>query len=99
MGLGFPAGHVESYLAQNGLGHHHVDTVDSGQVYSSDALQLAIEIEAGCILGGFCLLSSRLGLRRCRRKVFAKLSQVFLQLPVTLGDALLVGVIHLHFLL
>jgi len=75
--VGFRAGHVESHLAQNGLGHHHVDT---GEIHSGDALHFAAEIEPRGILGWLGLLARRRHLRSSGQSVVGQLGQMLLQL-------------------
>jgi len=97
--LGFPAGHVEFHLAQDGLGHHYVDAIDTGEVHSGDALHFAAQIEPWSILGGLGLLALRLRLRPGGHSGIRKSCKMFLQLLIAFGDASLVSVVHLQFLL
>ena len=99
VGLGFPAGHVESHFAKDGLGHHHVDAIDTGEIHSGDALHFAAEIEPWRILGWLGLLARRLRLRPSGQNLGGKLGEMLLQLLIAFGDASLVSVVHLQFLL
>ena len=56
MRLGFPSAHVESHFTYERLGNHHVDTIDSRQIYSRDALQFIGEVELWIILVLLALL-------------------------------------------
>src|SRR5499427_1142971 len=99
MSLGFPSTHVQSDFTQERLGYHHVDAIDTGEVDSRDALQFAAEFESRSILSWLCFFSLRFHLRRWGRNSIHKTRQVLLQLQVTLGDPLLIDVVHLDFLL
>ena len=48
--LGFPPAHVQSYFADERLGHHHIDVVDPRQIHSCDALQFIGEMEMRIIV-------------------------------------------------
>src|SRR5262249_60339760 len=99
MSLGFPSTHVQSDFTHERLGHHDVDTVNTGEVDSGDPLQFAAKLESRGILGWLCFFSLRFHLRRWGRNNIYKTRQVLLQLLVTLGDPSLIDVVHLNFLL
>src|SRR5947209_5249648 len=60
--LGFPPAHVQSYFTQEGLAHHHIDTVNACQVDTRDALEFATQIKLGSVSCGWLFLF-RLSLR------------------------------------
>src|SRR5215467_96353 len=99
MSLGFPSTHIQSDFTQERLGYHHVDAIDTGEVDSRDALQFAAELESRGILSWLRFFSLRFHLRGWGRNSVHKTRQVLLQLQITLGDPLLIDVVHLDFLL
>ena len=51
-----PSAHVHSDLADDGLGHEHINAIDARQIHSRDALQFIGKIEVRLILVLFLLL-------------------------------------------
>src|ERR1700739_2153795 len=98
MRLGYPPTHVQSHFAEQRLGHHHVYAVNASEVHTCDTLPLAAQIKAWSILGGW-LLCLELLRRRLDREGTCEAGEALLQSLVALSDSVLIGVVHIYFLM
>ncbi len=53
MGFSFPAGHIESYFADDCLRSHNVDSIDARKIDTANPYELLVEWKCGRIALGF----------------------------------------------
>jgi hypothetical protein len=97
--LGFPWTHVQSHFTDDRLRDDHIHAIDARQIHSGDALQFIREMEVRIVFVLFLVFFRRQCFLHWRWDRIDKSVQVLLQFLVAFSDSLLVGVIHLHFLL
>ena len=88
-----PFGHVGADFADHLQCRVGVHAVDAGQVHSGHPVQLALDIETGCVL---LIALLAIGSRRLAVAAVFKPLQLGFNLPVALGNLVLIGPVQLQ---